>query len=125
MAHLAYACWFVGEIGRAHALMTEAMTAVKATGGTPTYAHLIAFEVALERARESAQGTLRSATELEELSRALGMPTFIAAHHSDRGVQYEAGLAAQHRRHASGISPSVSNHGFPGRERRESGSGLS
>ena len=100
MAHLAYACWFVGEIGRAHALMTEAMTAVKATGGTPTHAHLIAFEVALERARESAQGTLRSATELEELSRALGMPTFIAASNvllSWARGRLQSGMTAQAR----------------------------
>ena len=76
-AYLAHTNWQFGEVGRARALIDEAVARAAETGHAPTAAQVYQFKALLEIFRGDANGTLHAAETVVELGRdhGLAMPS--------------------------------------------------
>ena len=72
-AYLAHTNWQFGEVGRARALIDEAVARAAESGHAPTAAQVYQFKALLEVFRGDAKGTLHAAETVVELGREHGL----------------------------------------------------
>src|SRR5262249_58502949 len=74
---LALTTWALGEVTRARVLIEEALARAVETTHAPTLANAYCFKASLEVLRGDADGALRDATRVIELSREYGLGEFL------------------------------------------------
>jgi hypothetical protein len=75
---LAQTTWALGEVARARVLIEEAIARAVETAHAPTLASTNLYKALLETLRGDADGALRSATRVIELSREYGLAEYLA-----------------------------------------------
>src|SRR4029077_21252760 len=77
-ASLAATTWALGEVTRAGVLIEEAIARAVETAHAPSLTNIYFFKALLEMLRGDADGALRDATRLLELSREYGLALYLA-----------------------------------------------